>query len=671
MAAKPKTVRVQSKELRELDKLAHERIWWLVDPDPVKDPTGVKMARAIRKAASDREISYIPTRWRHFVYFREVTGRPGLAQLAYGMSKRPQAFVNYYSSFGFSGVKSRSCAQVADIYINRMLGHQTFVQFLPDDGDFDQTKQCQEWESWVEGGFDQLNYWSERATMGTEALWYGTGFLGFDLGDDDNPKLGSVNLDELLYENPDDPEPYDVIWRRWARKTELLQKYKDNPAACEAIASAATAQPAFFFGRGNLDVSDIVPYLIGYTKGSEAKPGIKTVAIGDWSETKEWKYPHPFEGWQFSPMPGSVFGQGLVEQTLQVSQWIDGILSTMQEAEQRGGAGKWLYGENSNVNPDALGDTVAAAVSYLGEKPEYITPEGIGQWALGHLTALQNLLRQISHISEQAIKGEAPKSFTSGVALEKYSEIDDQNFLEKIGRLEEFDRRCAYQMLMLGQRTNCQFIRKGSDRKPIKWADLKWNPTYRIDNIQAYNVGRLSQTVAGRFQVLKEMYAEKTINKKLYIKFQQTPDIRGMFSELNSPVDDIQEQLDTLVKGDEYIPPTPYMDFAFAQQAVESRLAKEEKLKSPQEVLDRLQMWRATVLAMQKQNTTPDTPPGQPVPPPPGQGPPGMPPGAGPPGPGGFGFQPPPQQAGVAPIQPNAGPPPLPGLNNSVSPGTV
>ena len=149
--------------------------------------------------------------------------------------------------------------------------------------------------------------------------------------------------------------------------------------------------------------------------------------------------------------------------------------------------------------------------------------------------------------------------------------------------------------------------------------------------------------MAGRIEVLKEMYAEKTIDKKLYIKYQQTPDIPGMFSELNSDVDAIQGQLDALIKSDEYIPPSPYMDFPFAIQTAENRFSRALADKSPQAVLDRLSMWIATVKNMQAQNTTP---PSIPQPPAPG-------PGAGPvPAPGGFGLQPPAEAPNIAPIAP-------------------
>ena len=400
-----KKVRAKSRTLLDLEKTAQGQLWYLA-------PDGIELARAITRSATAREISYIPQRWRNYVYFRTITGRPSMAQLAYGMAQRPQTFLNYYSSFQFSGVQSRFIGSMVDVYINRLLGHQTHLSFVPSNGTWEERKQCQDWEEWVEGGFDQLNYWQARTTACTEAFYYGSGVLYFH---DDNaglPKIDPINQDCVLLSNPDDDSPYDVIIRFWSKKTELLDKYKNNPEACEAIANAQSAYPAFYFGRGTLDTSDIVPYLIGYTKPIGSTPGRHVEVIGDYVlENEAWNYPIPIEWWQFNQMPGSLYGQGIAELLLQVSQWIDGILNVMQEAEQRGGTGKWLYDENSNVNPDSLGDTVAAAVSYLGKAPEYITPEGVGEWSLKHLDMLMNMGRAIVHVSEQAVKGEAPKAF--------------------------------------------------------------------------------------------------------------------------------------------------------------------------------------------------------------------------------------------------------------------
>jgi len=583
--------------------------WWLAtEKAKEKDKRGKAVADACNRAAIRREQDNMPQRWRNYVYYREMTGRPSLSQFMYGMAKRPESFVRYYSNFSFSGAKSGFAASMADVYTNRLLGHQTFVSMIPDDGNYDDRMQAEEIESWIEGGFDQLNWWRERTTGCIEAFWYGTGAWKFHDDGNGNPKITATNPDCLLYSNPDDTDPYDVIERVWAKKTDLLEQHKDDTVAIDAIVNAPTAEPAFYFSRtGSLDCSDVVALLDCYTRPIGKTPGRHVTCVGDFAFIDEkWEYPHPYELWCFDELPGCLFGQGIAEKLLQISQWVDGLLSTIQESELRAGAPKWMVEENSNANPDTLGDLNAAIVSYLGTKPELVTPEAIGQYALQHLEMLLSLGRSRVHVSESAVKGESPTGLTSGVALTKWAQIDDQNFLEKIGRLEELDKRAAYQLIMLGKRLEPDFIRTGRNKRKIAWKSIKLNPNFRINDLQAYNVGRLSQTVAGRIQLLKEMYAEGTIDKKLYVKYQQTPDINGMFSELNSDADSVQSQLDELVKSDEFIPPSPYMDHLFAKQQVEDRYQREIALKSPQHVLDRLSIWRAVVINYIAQNNTPD-----------------------------------------------------------------
>src|SRR4030095_8495173 len=108
-----------------------------------------------------------------------------------------------------------------------------------------------------------------------------------------------------------------------------------------------------------------------------------------------------------------------------------------QESELRNGKPKWMVEENANVNSDALGDLDAAIVTFLGQqKPELVTPEPIGAYFLNHLNWLVNYGRSRVHVSEAAVKGDIPAGVTAAVAMEKYAQIDDQNFLEKIGRAE-------------------------------------------------------------------------------------------------------------------------------------------------------------------------------------------------------------------------------------------
>jgi hypothetical protein len=590
----------------ELEKLSD--LWWTAERKGKKDPTGKQLAQALNRSATRREVANIPMRARNWMYYREMTGRPALSTSVYGMAKRPPNFVNYYSGFNFSGVKSGFAATMADVFTNRLLGHQTYVSMIPTEGDAEQNAMAQEIEEGIDLSDDQLGYQTQRATMCTEAFWYGGAPMYF--GDDGhgNPMLEAVNPDEMLYANLDDPKPYDVIRRVWAKRTELLDEFKGNAEVEQAILNAPSAYPAFYFGRGEPDCTDIIPLLCGWTRPlSKSTPGRYVKVIGDMTIIDtEWKYPHPFEWWSFQELPGSIIGQGIAELLLQISQWIDGLLSRGVEADMRNGSGKWFVDENSNVNTDTLGNLDAAICTYLGKQPMWVTPEPVGQYWLSRLQFLMELGRSRVHVSEAAVKGEMPAGITAAVAIEKYAQIDDQNFLEKIGRLEEFDRRAAYQKIMLFKRLGTTFK---SGRREFDWKSVKLNANFRIDDLEAYNVGRLSQTVAGRIQIVEQMRANNRIDDKTYNKFMQTPDIPGLFSQLNAETDDIEKQLDALVKSDDYIPPTPYMDFPYAKKAVETRYAREEANGADQGALDRLAMWRSTILSFLKQSTTPDAPP--------------------------------------------------------------
>jgi hypothetical protein len=576
---------------------------------------GKETARAITRSAVRREIANIPMRARNWTYYREMTGRPTPTAFAYGMAKRPANFTRYYSSLQFSGMKSGFASTMCDVYTNRLLAHQTFVSMIPVKGDAEQNATAQEIEEGIELADDQMKYFAERAVMGTEGFWYGRGWMYFGDDGQNNPKLQSVMLDELLFANIDDTDPYDVIWRRWCKKSELLEEkgIKGNKAAEQAILDAPTAYPAFFFGA-EPDCTDIVPLLCGWTRPiSKSVPGRYVRVVGDFCLNDEkWEYPLPFEGWDYEVLPGSLVGKGIAEKVLQVSQWIDGLLTRGVAADMRNGSGKWFIDENANVNPDALGDLDAAICLYMNKIPQWVTPEPVGQYWLDRLKFLFDLGRSIVHVSEAASKGEIPAGITAAIAIEKYAQIDDQNFLEKIGRLEDFDKRAAYQKIMLFKRLNAKFT---SGAKTLDWGKIKLNKSFRINDLEAYNVGRLSQTVAGRIQILEQMRGANRIDDKAYNKFLQTPDIPGMFQDLNAETNDIQKMLDQLVKADDYIPPTPYLDPKYAKKLVEIRYAREEfdglvdGVQTNQAALDRLSMWRSTVMSFINQAATPDAPP--------------------------------------------------------------
>ena len=590
-------------------------LWWLSARKDEDDPDGAELARNIGRVAVAREMADIPRRFKNLTYFRHFTGRPVLGSYAYGMARRPSNFVSYYGDSEFTPPRFNLIGTCADVYVNRLLVHETYIEFVPEDGVFAQRQLSQDIAGYIEGGFVDLGYWEVRTEMGTNSLCYGKGFLKWAESYDGKPEVTAPSPDELLFANYDDPNPNEYIQRIWAKREDVLDRYGKTPEARTAILHAPAAKEAFYFGPGKLACDDIIPLIYGLRAShagsteKDPKPGREVLCVGlfciydkDWEDDDTNLVP-----FGFNKVPSALFDAGIPELLLSINEEMDDFLAVEQESFLRTGTGKWVAEENANVNPDDLGDTNAALVTHAPgtAAPSFVTPDPITERGAERFERMRKLGMQRVHISENAVAGETPKALTSSVALESWAKIDDVNFAKKISDLEDVDLKSAYQLLRLSKKLKPSFTRPGSSRQIIDWKALKLTDK-TVVGLKGFNVGRLGQTYAGKQQAVNAMLASGSIDRATANKYLQVPDTQQMLDQLNAPETGVDYALDKLVFADGYIPPPSYVNLDYAKQAVEARLILEEQRGTPEDQLDLLRMWRAAVMETQEQKVTPD-----------------------------------------------------------------
>ena len=638
---------------RDLTALGSD-LWWLAARKDKDDPTGAALARELTRVARNREMADIPRRFKNLTFFRHYTGRPTVGTYAFGMARRPSNFISYYGDSEFSPPRFNLIQTCSDIYVTRLLQHKTYISFVPDANSFGQRQVSQDVEAWIESGWEELRYWEARKARGINALCYGSGWTKWWEAYDGRMQVTAPAPDELLFGNYDEPNPNEYIERVWALREDVYDTFGVDDESKAAILNAQAASPAFFFGPGTLNTQSIIPLLYGLRtkhQGKEAKMGREALVVGNYTvydrdydaaETNLVKY-------DFHQLPSALFGKGIPEILLEIQNDLDEQSGVEQESFIRSGTGKWFYDASSGVNPDELGDTVAGALSVApGAKyPEYVTPEPITPAAAERFLRQVNWGMKMVHISENAVQGEVPKQLTSAVALDSWAKVDDINFGELIDRIETADREDAEQMVRLGKKLKVAYRRVGTNQQLINWDDLKIGEN-TIVGLTAVNVGQFGQTYAAQKQEIISLLAAGEIDRDTANKYLQAPDRSAMFAQINAPETGVDKRLDKLVLGKEYVPPSSFLNLQYAKQAVEARHEMEWQRKTPQDVLDRLLMWRAAVIDMIAQQMTPDA--GFGATPLPGSAP-GAPagteasiPGAPVPIPGGAPVQPPPQQ---------------------------
>jgi hypothetical protein len=629
--------------------------WWKAPRKDKDDPLGYEVARWLTNVALKLETAQIQQRWRSLVFYRHFTGRPTSAQFAYGMAKRPSAYT-YYRGFGYSPPTYNLIASCADVYVNRLLRQQMFMSIVPERGNFGQRQQSKMIQMWVEAGLHEIGFWQAMTKMGLDGLCYGSGVL--KIAETMAKKIGCfrVHRDELLYDNEDEDDPNSCIQRVWANREDVLDRYGTSREIREAIEKCDSAYPAFYFGNGVLDTSNVIPLLAGYRrKRVTGRPGRYVLAVQNYTIADE---PYdddelPFIQWDWHQLPSGIFGKGLAETLLRVNEEIDRLFAADTENAMRGGWPKVLAHADSGVNPAALGDTSYAIVKWSGQpwmKPEYVEPPTMGEQNGARIERLIKYGKEMAHISDQAMQGrQVSGAGASAVAREKESQIDDANFAEMGGRLEKVAEQATYKLIKLGKKLKPSFTMPGRRRQLIKWEAVQILDSCSV-GIEAIGMSRFPQTMSGRQEILDSMLANGTISREMHTRWSQVPDVDGLQDRLNAPHDAIDKMLDEILSTGEYQPPLPFMDLDYAKVAAEAFYMLEYAQGTPQDALDNVLAWRAAVMELIVQRDTPDdvtvvAPPGV-TPPGPGASANGAP--APPPAPG-FGDQ----QSGNVPLAPS------------------
>jgi len=594
--------------------VAAARNWFQV-PKSEEGKQNADLARIINLQATSRETNQIQLRWRNLVFFRHLTGRPDCFNYYFGMAKRPSTLFSYYGSTDFQPPVDNQIAAAGDVYVNKLGRQRTFLSVLPERGNFEMRLQSKGLEQWMDAALDELTFWDQYPLVIHDAIENGTGWLKFEAGLKSKILITRPHSDCVLFGNPDEDKQNEVIERVWISRSALEGQYKDNPEALAAIAKAPQAWPAFWFGTGSLDCSDVIPLLDCWYVDPNGGPGRHVRALANYIFVDEvYDGPTlPYEKFAFNELSSGVFGQGLVETAMSLQDEYDDVLAAISENNHRCAWPKWMVEANSGVNERALGDTSGAVVKYQRDKPTLETHEANSPQLYAWSTTLREDIRKRCHISEVSNQGDIPRGLQSGAALDKYQQIDDVQYAEKGTRLESFVIKCGYQLIRLAADLKPDFTLKGRNTQLVKW-DPAWVKEKRPVGLAAFGASRLPQTPAGRQQTLDGLLANGAISRTTWLRYSQIPDIDGLMDIQNAPQESVDRQLDDLLKGD-YIPPTPFADLDYALKQVEARYCYEENWGTPEHILDLYLLYRSALKDLIADRDTPPQTPGLQAPP--------------------------------------------------------
>lgn len=634
-----------------------DRLWWLAPVSKDKDSGKGEVARRLASWMDGIERASWSQRWANLNYFRYMTGRSaGPATFNYSSTSRPSNLTNFWRRASFSAPRYNILAQCSDALHARVYSHRPFLFVTPIDGDFKARVKSKKLTHFLDASFYDLKLWPIIEQCGADCRMWGSAFLKIDVSQDGKRiEVTRVLADEVVVDDNElnvGSEPLHLGIRIFVNREVMYDKYKDNPAALEAIRGAPKSSNGCYFGS-DLDATDVIVLREAWSRQIGKKPGRHVLSVGDFAfvDEKYEKEHFPVARLVFNDMSTGYFGQGMPEQVLGLIRSLDFQLSAIDENHRRASWPRIGIESGSNVNPSALGDTSNGIFYFAaGKPPKFIFPEAASPQQYAYVQQLIGMIKERFRLNDQVAAGKKPK-FTSGAAIEKEDEINDQAHADLAQHLETFVEQIGTLIIEAAEKCKPVVHLPGRKVQEIKWSDVEISKsTYWL---RVFPISQLSQSAAEKQAQIDRWYAEGTISKAIKMRLEQVPDLDGFQNLANASLDYIECVLDQIVEDGEYEPPEPWIDLQAASQTVQSRYLLEKMQKTPRDRLDMLLMWMAQVQEMLDEATQaamPPPPPGLPAGPGGSGGAPGLPAGPGaslalppmpPSGPGSFGITPP------------------------------
>lgn len=622
------------------------RLWWLAPKLDTEDGKGkAPVANRLASWCDSIERVMWPQRWANLNYYRYMTGREaGPTTYNYSSTSRPSALTAYWSRARFAAPRYNVLAQCSDALHARVYSHRPFLFVTPIDGDNKARSKSKKLTHFLDASFYDLKLWPIIEQCGADCRMWGSAFLKIDVSPDGQKIVATrILADEIVVDDNElnaGAQPMHLGIRLFVNRDVMLAQYKDNPEAVAAIMGAPKSSNGCYFGS-EIDVTDVIVLREAWALPVGGAPGRHVLSCGGYAFVdEEYTRDHfPIARLVFNDMSTGWFGQGMPEMVIGLLRSLDFQYSAIDENHRRASWPRIGIKKGSNVNPSALGDTSNGIYYWSDAPPKFDFPQAVSPGQYQWTTILVSAIKERFRLNDQVASGQKPK-FTSGIAIEKEDEINDQAHVDLGQHLESFVEQLGVLIIEAAEICKPTVRLPGRFVQEINWEDVQIDKSSY--SLRVFPISQLSQSLAAKQQQIDTWFAEGSITRAIKMRLEQVPDIDGFQNLANASLDYIDSVLDMIVFDGEYDPPEPWIDLQAASETAQSRYLFEKMRKTPQKRLDKILQFMSQIQEMIDEATPANTnampmgaPGGGPTPPPGGAAPTGFgvqPPGAPPPG---------------------------------------
>ncbi len=415
--------------------------------------------------------------------------------------------------------------------------------FQTNGGSWSMQQKAQRLNSFMEGVFYEAKIYTVTIIQFLFACVFGTGAVKIFLNDQNRIEIENAFLDELYVDDADGKygKPRQLFQRKLVSKEVLLELYGDTAEKIEAITDAKAPEDA----PAEVGYSDQVEVWEAWhlKSGANAKDGKHSVAIrGCELDCEEWNHPFfPFSFLRFKKRIMGFWGAGVAEVLTGIQVSINRTVRSIDEQIRRKGKGRIFVQKGSKVLPSHLTNGIADIVEYLGIKPDVDNSNAVSSEEFMYLKDLIQQGFQEVGVSQLSAGMKKPSGLDAQVAIREFTDIEserfaplsqdwDQNFLdisEICIALVKKDGGKGYKVRL----PNKRYI------VDINWDDIDLE---RDDFImQMFPTNSLPAHPGARYQTLKERFQDGVIDKAMFKKLLDFPDLKAESDLGNAAMDDV------------------------------------------------------------------------------------------------------------------------------------
>lgn len=511
----------------------------------------------------------------------------------------------YHSQLPSERLKRNVVASCTDTAVAKIAKNRPAPQFVTNGGDWKTRRKAERLTKFGKGMLHQVDAYRIGPTIVRDACIFGTG-IGKIIETDGRlamertlPWEVFVDQMESLY-----GEPRQIFQRRYVDKGVLLELYDSGRGAGErrAAIELAPEPPRSGFGRDlGCDQVEVLECW-RLPSGRDANDGKHVIVTRRGTLLEEpWTqrtFPFAVLRWE-DPLVG-FWGRGMAERLTGIQFEINKLLQRIQIAMHLLSVSKIVMDEAAGV-PKSHVDNETGTIYVInrgGNAPTVVPQQAVHPEMFAQVDRLVAGAFEEVGLSQLSATARKPAGLDSGVALREYNDIESERFVVAAHRCEEWYLDVVRRGLEVARGIDGFSIDVPDKRDPVtlSWADVDLDT--EAYTLQCFPVSLLPQTPAARIQTVQELMAGGLIDQETSMEMLDLPDLEEMYDRVTASRRHIRKMVERMLDGGPQEMPEGDLNLADAVQVASAALWAAEDQSAPDEVIERVRVFRDSAAAL-------------------------------------------------------------------------